>query len=137
MLDHNMNVILYNVIIERRKEINVLIRELSRQTGASIRSIRYYETKGLVDVERLANGYRDYDDSAIDKVKTIQLYLGLGLTTDDIAQIIDCPTLPQTNQSLCKEAYKLYKAKLDEVNEQLAILHTIQLKLQERLGEME
>ncbi len=123
--------------MESRKEINVLIRELSRHTGASIRSIRYYESKGLVYAERLANGYRDYDDSAIAKVKTIQLYLGLGLTTDNIVQIIDCPTLPQTNQPLCKEAYKLYKAKLDEVNEQIAILHTIQLKLQERLGEME
>lgn len=116
-----------------RKGANMLIRELSHETGASIRSLRYYEAKGLIHVERLANGYRDYDDSAIAKVKTIQLYLGLGLTTDDIAQIIDCSTLPQTNQPLCKEAYKLYKAKLDEVNEQLAILHTIQLKLQERI----
>lgn len=115
----------------------MLIRELSRQTGASIRSIRYYETKGLVDANRLANGYRDYDDNAIAKVKTIQLYLGLGLTTDAIAQIIDCPIVPQTNQPLCKEAYKLYKAKLDEVNEQIEILRTIQSKLRERIGQME
>ena len=137
MLDYNINVILYNLLMKGRKGFNVFIKELSCQTGASIRSLRYYEAKGLVYANRLANGYRDYDDSAIAKVKTIQLYLGLGLTTDDIAQIIDCPTLPQTNQPLCKEAYKLYKAKLDEVNEQLAILQKIQLKLQERIGEME
>lgn len=115
----------------------MLIRELSHRTGASIRSIRHYESKGLVYARRLANGYRDYDDNAIAKVKTVQLYLSLGLTTENITQIIDCPTSPQNDRPLCKEAYKLYKAKLDEVNEQLEILRTIQLRLQERISERE
>lgn len=137
MLDCNIDVILYNVFMKIRKEINMLIKELSRQTGASIRSLRYYEAKRLIHAKRLTNGYRDYDDNAIAKVKTIQLYLGLGLTTDNISQIIDCPTLSQTNYPLCKEAYKLYKAKLDEVNEQIETLHTIQSKLRERIRQME
>jgi DNA-binding transcriptional MerR regulator len=116
----------------------MLIRELSRRTGASIRSIRHYESKGLLDhVERLPNGYRDYDDDAITKVKTIQLYLSLGLTTDNIAEIIDCPTLPRADRPVCKEAYKLYKAKLDEVNAQMEILRSIQLRLQERIQEFD
>jgi DNA-binding transcriptional MerR regulator len=132
-----MDVILYNVFMKIRKGLNMLIRGVSHETGASIRSLRYYEAKGLIRADRLANGYRDYDDSAIAKVKTIQLYLSLGLTTDNIAQIIDCPTLPETNQPLCKQAYKLYKAKLDEVNEQIEILHTVQSKLRERIGQME
>lgn len=115
----------------------MLIRELSRKTGASIRSIRHYESKGLVYANRLANGYRNYDSNAIAKVKTVQLYLSLGLTTDNIAQIIDCPTSPPKDRPLCKEAYKLYKAKLDEVNKQLDVLRTIQLRLQERVKEFE
>ncbi|HWR45087.1 MerR family transcriptional regulator [Sporomusa sp.] len=115
----------------------MLIRELSRKTGASIRSIRHYESKGLMHARRLENGYRDYDDNAIAKVKTIQLYLSLGLTTDNIAQIIDCPTSSLNERPLCKEAYKLYRVKLDEVNKQLEILRTIQLRLQERINEIE
>jgi DNA-binding transcriptional MerR regulator len=115
----------------------VLIRELSRRTGASIRSIRHYESKKLLDTKRLVNGYREYDDEAIAKVKTIQLYLSLGLSTDNIAQIIDCPTLPQNDRPLCKEAYQLYQAKLDAVNKQLEILRSIQLRLQERMKEFE
>ncbi|MBP2630015.1 MAG: putative transcriptional regulator [Firmicutes bacterium] len=137
MLDYNINVILYNMFIALGKELNVFIKELSCQTGASIRSVRYYEAKGLIHAECLANGYRDYDDSAIARVKTIQLYLGLGLTTDDIVQIIDCPILQTNNKPMCKEAYKLYKARLDEVNEQIEILHTIQSKLRERIEQME
>lgn len=137
MLDNNINVILYNVAIAKRKEIEVLIRELSNQTGASARSIRHYELKGLLHARRLTNGYRDYDDDAIAKVKTIQLYLSLGLTTDNIAQIIDCPTSLQNDRPLCKEAYKLYKAKLDEVNKQLDTLCVIKLQLEEKIKEFE
>lgn len=115
----------------------MLIKDLSRRTEASIRSIRHYESKGLINARRLPNGYRDYDDNAIEKIKTIQLYLSLGLTTDDIAEILDCPTSPQKNRPLCKEAYEVYKAKLNKVNEQMEILRTVQLRLQERIKEFE
>lgn len=118
-----------------REGIKVLIRELSRKTGASVRSIRYYETKKLLIPKRLENEYRDYDELAIERVKIIQLYLSLGLNTDDIAQIIECPTSTQHDRPLCKDAYELYKSKLNEVNKQLVILHNIQLRLQERIIE--
>jgi len=114
----------------------VLIRELSRKTDASIRSLRYYETKKMLVSRRLENGYREYDDTAIERVKTIQLYLSLGLNSDAIAQIIECPTIAQ-NRPLCKVAYELYKAKLDEVNNQLGVLSNVQLRLQERISELD
>lgn len=113
----------------------MLIQELSRKTGASVRSIRYYETKKILYSSRLENGYRDYDENAIEKVKKIQLFISLGINTDDIAQIIECPTSIQTDLPLCKAAYDLYKTKLEEVNKQLDILHDIQLRLQERISE--
>ena len=53
------------------------IKELSLKTGASLRSIRYYEKKGLLPARRLPNGYRDYDETAIEQVKKIQLNLQL------------------------------------------------------------
>jgi DNA-binding transcriptional MerR regulator len=137
MLDYDIDVILYNVIVDARKEIAMLIRDLSRRTEASIRSIRHYEAKGLIDVRRLPNGYRNYDDNVIVKVKTIQLFLSLGLTIEDIAQIIDCPASSQNYRPVCKEAYKVYKAKLDKVNEQMEILRAVQLRLQERIKEFE
>lgn len=114
----------------------MLIRELSRKTDASVRSLRYYETKKMLVSKRLENGYREYDDTAIERVKTIQLYLSLGLNTDAIAQIIECPTTTQ-NRPLCKAAYELYKVKLDQVNQQLDILRNVQLQLQERISELD
>ncbi len=115
----------------------MLIIELSRQTGASVRSIRYYETKKLLSSKRLDNGYRDYDDNAIDRVKIIQFYLNLGLNTDEIIQIIDCPTSIQDDRPLCKLAYELYKVKLDEVNSKIEILNSVRLRLLEKIKEFE
>jgi len=129
----------YFIIVSNddRGEITVLIKELSLRTGASVRSIRYYETKEIINSRRLENGYRDYDDTAVGRIKTIQLYLSLGLTTDNIAQIIECPTSMQNNRPLCKAAYELYKTKLNEVNKQLELLQTVQLRLQERMSEFD
>ncbi len=114
----------------------MLIKALALKTGASIRSLRYYETKHLIQANRLDNGYRDYDETSVQKVKTIQLYLSLGLTTEDIAGIIDCPT-SFSNRPLCQAAYQLYKTKLEEVNKQIAVLQQIQFRLEERIQELE
>ena len=66
------------------------ISEVSRRTGVSIRSLRYYEQKRLLCPRRLENGYRDLDEEAVQRVKTIQMYLGLGLTTEQIEEILAC-----------------------------------------------
>ncbi len=66
------------------------ISEVSRRTGVSIRSLRYYEQKRLLCARRLENGYRDLDEGTIERVQTIQMYLGLGLTTEQIEEILAC-----------------------------------------------
>lgn len=38
------------------------IRELSKVTGVSLRSLRYYEQKHLLSPARSENGYRIYED---------------------------------------------------------------------------
>ena len=111
----------------------MLIRELSRRTGASIRSIRYYEAKGLLVSERRENGYRDYAEEAAERVRRVQLYLGLGMNTDDIARIIDCPVSLQPSRPTCAAAYALYQMKLAEVEKQLEILEKVRQDLTDRI----
>lgn len=64
------------------------IGQLSRMTGASVRSIRHYDKKGLLDAKRLNNGYRDFDETAIDRIQTIQLYLGSAVFTALAASVL-------------------------------------------------
>lgn len=48
------------------------IGELARRTAVSERSLRYYETQGLLRAERTPGGHRDYGDWAVDRVIRIQ-----------------------------------------------------------------
>ena len=46
------------------------INELSKQSGIHLETIRYYEKMGLMpEPKRLANGYRDYDESQFEAIK--------------------------------------------------------------------
>jgi MerR family Zn(II)-responsive transcriptional regulator of zntA len=112
------------------------IHELARRTGVSIRSLRYYEQKQLITARRLNNGYRDFDEAAIERVRTIQLYFGLGLNTDQIEQIMNCNgthAFPQKNP-LCDEVLSLYEEKLQEVEEQITALDAVRSRLHERIA---
>ena len=64
------------------------IGELAQRTGTTTRALRYYEQQGLVDSQRQHNGYRDYDQAAIMRVRNIRMLLdiGLGLRPDVTGQ---------------------------------------------------
>lgn len=117
------------------------IGELSRQTGVSIRSLRYYEVKQLLSPQRGENKYRSYDTTAIDQVKAIQFYLGLGLTTDQIFDLVkDCDVdevlceLDEASLSSCPSELELYKEKLVQIEEQIASLEEARTFIRRRLA---
>jgi DNA-binding transcriptional MerR regulator len=66
------------------------ISELSEATGASARSLRYYEQQGLISARRLTNGYREFDVGAAETVRRIRALLDLGLPTGTIRDILPC-----------------------------------------------
>ncbi|WP_055546138.1 MerR family transcriptional regulator [Streptomyces sp. NBRC 110028] len=72
------------------------IGELSRATGASTRSLRYYEDQGLLSSNRRSNGYRDYGEEAVRQVAFIQDLFRAGLPSQIIRDILPCtaPTPP-------------------------------------------
>ncbi|MEK3732441.1 MULTISPECIES: MerR family transcriptional regulator [Paenibacillus] len=107
------------------------IGELSRKTGVSIRSLRYYEQQKLITPVRLDNGYREYSPFAVEQVKTIRLYLGLGFTTEQIAGFLHC--VLQNKESFCREILPMYKLKIAELNEQIQLLTMIKSNLEERV----
>lgn len=64
------------------------IGDLSARTGVPSRLLRYYEKKGLLRPDRAANGYRDYGDSAVERVTQIRGLLDAGVPTRIIKQIL-------------------------------------------------
>ncbi|WP_328910746.1 MerR family transcriptional regulator [Streptomyces sp. NBC_00234] len=66
------------------------IGELARRTGVSERSLRYYETQGLLAADRTPGGHRDYPAGAVDRVIRIQEFYAAGLCSSKIVQLLPC-----------------------------------------------
>ncbi|AMR02207.1 MULTISPECIES: MerR family transcriptional regulator [Bacillus cereus group] len=112
------------------------ISELSKKTGASIRSIRHYEKKNLITAVRLENGYREFDKSAIKRIRIIQLYLGLGLTTGQIEEILKCEDNGPEDYEFCEEMLETYQVKLDQINRQISVLDVVKHRLEKQIMQM-
>jgi len=116
------------------------IGELARQTGVSIRSLRYYETKRLLSSQREDNGYRTYDQAAIERVRMIQSYLSLGLSTNEILDVVFCSKPDEvaafcdgTGLSACPGEMDFYQEKLAEIEAQIAVLEKAKTHIKQRL----
>lgn len=107
------------------------IGELAARTGVSIRSLRYYDEQGLLTPVRRENGYREYSPFAEEQVRTIQLYLNLGLSTEQIASFLHC--VLTSKEAFCKEVFPVYRQKLAEIEAQILQLQNIKSNLEERM----
>lgn len=71
----------------------MLIHELSKATGVSTHTIRYYHKSGLIkgkrDEQVQSNKYLHYDEETIDKLEFIRDAKSVGFTISEIARIID------------------------------------------------
>lgn len=66
------------------------IGELAERTGVSVRSLRYYESRGMLFPDRTTGGQRVYAEAAVDRVRRIQELIAAGLTSRTIVQILPC-----------------------------------------------
>ncbi|PLS07079.1 MerR family transcriptional regulator [Neobacillus cucumis] len=107
------------------------IGELSKLTGVSIRSLRYYEEQGILSPMRLENGYRVYHDLAVEQVNTIKFYLNLGLTIEQISGFLNC--VLKNKEAFCEEILPIYEEKLEELDQQIELLTMIRSNLVERM----
>ena len=64
------------------------IGKVAEGAGVSVRALRYYEEQGLVIADRSPSGHRQYPESAIERVKFIQLLYSAGLSSKAILQVL-------------------------------------------------
>lgn len=66
------------------------IKEVEERTGLSRSNVRFYEKEGLIAPSRNEkNGYRDYSKSDIESIKKIAYLRTLGVSVEDIRNIIE------------------------------------------------
>lgn len=71
----------------------MLINELSKRTGLSIHTLRYYENyglfKGTADEKVKTNNYKHYDESLVEKIELIIEAKEIGFTLSEIKDLLD------------------------------------------------
>ncbi|MBB5960513.1 DNA-binding transcriptional MerR regulator [Saccharothrix tamanrassetensis] len=95
------------------------IGELSRRTGVNAHQLRYYEAQGLLDADRSANGYREYGEDAMLRVKQIRHLLGAGLSSEDIAYLLPCAVGELPELLGCPELLAAMRSRLQRLDEQM------------------
>ena len=65
------------------------IKDMEKALDIPRATIRFYEKEGLISPEREENGYRDYSQDDLEKIKKIVILRKIGLTVNDIADIFD------------------------------------------------
>ncbi len=67
----------------------MVIHELAKQTGVPAKTIRYYESIGLLPrPKRAANNYRQYAPSEAERLRFIASARSLGFSLADVAEIL-------------------------------------------------
>ncbi|GLW12777.1 MerR family transcriptional regulator [Microtetraspora sp. NBRC 13810] len=97
----------------------MLIGELSRRTGVNAHQLRYYEAQGLLEADRGANGYREYDEKAVLRVKQIRHLLGAGLSSEDIAYLLPCAIGEAPELLGCPELLAAMRSRLQRLDDQM------------------
>ena len=66
------------------------VKEVSRLTGVSVRTLHHYDAIGLLKPARVTEaGYRLYDDAALGRLQTILLFRELEFPLKEIKRMLD------------------------------------------------
>ena len=109
------------------------IGELGRRVGVSTRTLRHYESLGLLPARRDSHGYRDYDDADLRAVTEIRSLVGLGFALEETRPFVDCLRAGNATGGSCPDSIAVYRSKLDEVDAYLARLQTVRAELRTQL----
>ncbi|MGW4091377.1 MerR family transcriptional regulator [Nocardia sp. NPDC004750] len=98
------------------------IGELARRSGTTTRALRYYEEQGLLASERTDNGYRDYDEACLMRVRQIRALLDAGFNSQTVAQLLPCASGPRPQLELCPNIVAAMQTTLQRIESDLETL---------------
>ena len=64
------------------------INEIAKELNITKRAIKYYEERGLLNVAKDSNGYRNYSKQDAETLRIISVYRKLGITISDIKKLL-------------------------------------------------
>ncbi len=105
------------------------IKELAQRAHVSVTAVRYYESSGILPPpRRLPNGYRDYDQSDVERLKFVAGARSLAFSLDDIAEIL---ALRDRREAPCRTVLEMLAQKADEIQQRISELEQLEKELRD------
>ncbi len=106
--------------------------DLSRATGCNIETIRYYEKIGILPAPpRAENGYRQYDQAHVDRLRFVMRSRELGFTLDEIRSLLG---LVDRGAQSCAEVQAVAQGHLETVRARIMDLQRVEKVLSETVS---
>ena len=100
------------------------IKKLSAETGVSVKTIRFYEERGVLPApERQPNGYRNYDERDAARLRLAAGLRRLDFSLDDITEII---AMRDRREAPCRAVLEMLSGKADEISQRIIELKRLE-----------
>ncbi|MAB00028.1 MAG: Cu(I)-responsive transcriptional regulator [Stappia sp.] len=102
------------------------IGEAAARSELPAKTIRYYEDIALVRPARAANGYRDYSEEDVHRLRFVQRARGLGFTIEECRALL---SLYDNEQRASADVKRVAQEKIREVERKIAELQSMRATL--------
>jgi len=103
------------------------IGEVAAATGLPAKTIRYYESVGLIEPARSGGNYRLYDARDVQTLRFVQQARNLGFSVKEVAALV---ALWRDKRRASGDVRRLAAAHLDDIDERIADLQRIRRTLE-------
>ena len=110
------------------------IGELAARAGTTTRTLRYYESRGLLSARRSGNGYRTYDESDLKLLRQIRTLQDFGFDLEETRPFVECLRAGHPEGDSCPASLAVYRRKLDELDTLIGELQAVRARIAVRLA---
>jgi MerR family copper efflux transcriptional regulator len=105
------------------------IKDLAQLTGLSAKTIRYYESIGVLSAPpRAPNGYRDYSEQDVARVRFVAGIRSLDLSLDEVKELV---AMRDRREAPCRTLLDLIQQKADQIETRIRLLKQMQVELRQ------
>ncbi|MGW0932617.1 MerR family transcriptional regulator [Streptomyces sp. NPDC002644] len=113
------------------------IGELAARAGTTTRTLRYYESRGLLSARRDGNGHRTYDERDLAQVRQIRTLQDFGFGLEETRPFLECLRAGHPEGDACPASRLVYRHKLDELDTMIEQLRAVREKVARQLARAE
>ncbi len=117
--------------------MDMRIGELAARAGTTTRTLRYYESRGLLPARRNGNGYRTYDEGDLKLLRQIRTLQDFGFDLEETRPFVECLRAGHPEGDSCPASLAVYRRKLGELDALIGELQAVRAQVGEQLDRAE